>query len=55
MENKETKTNVTNEELMQKVEGLEKELKRANENIVMGLNTLTLMYTPLQTELIEKK
>lgn len=30
MENKEVKTNVTNEELMQKIVGLEKELKRAN-------------------------
>lgn len=54
MENKEAKTNVTNEELMKKVEGLERELKRANENIVIVLNTLTLMYTPLQAELIEK-
>ena len=54
MENKEAKTNVTNEELMKKIEGLEKELKRANENIVMGLNTLTLMYAPLQIELREK-
>ena len=54
MENKETKTNVTNEELMQKVEGLEKELKRANSNIVLVLTTLATMYAYKQVELEQK-
>lgn len=52
MENKET--NVTNEELMQKIEGLEKELKRANSNIVLALTTLATMYAYKQVELEQK-
>lgn len=54
MENKEVKTNVTNEELMQKIEGLEKELKRANSNIVLVLTTLATMYAYKQVELEQK-
>lgn len=52
MENKET--NVTNEELMQKVEGLEEELKRANSNIVLALTTLATVYAYKQVELEQK-
>ena len=54
MENKEVKTNVTNEELMQKIEGLEKELKRANSNIVLALTTLTTVYAYEQSKLEQK-
>lgn len=54
MENKEVKTNVTNEELMQKVVGLEKELKRANSNIVLALTTLTTVYAYEQAKLEQK-
>ena len=54
MENKEVKTNVTNEELMQKVVGLEKELKRANSNIVLALTTLTTVYAYEQAKLKQK-
>lgn len=54
MENKEAKTNVTNEELMQKIEGLEKELKRANSNIVLVLTTLATVYAYKQVELEQK-
>lgn len=51
MENKEVKTNVANEELMQKVVGLEKELKRANSNIALALTTLTTMYAYEQAKI----
>lgn len=54
MENKEVKTNVTNEELMQKVVGLEKELKRANSNIALALTTLTTVYAYEQAKLKQK-
>ena len=54
MENKEIKTNVTNEELMQKVVGLEKELKRANSNIALALTTLTTVYAYEQAKLKQK-
>lgn len=54
MENKEAKTNVTNEELMQKIEELEKELKRANSNIVLVLTTLATVYAYKQVELEQK-
>lgn len=54
MENKEVKTNVTNEELMQKVVGLEKELKRANSNITLALTTLTTVYAYEQSKLEQK-
>lgn len=52
--NKEVKTNVTNEELMQKVVGLEKELKRANSNIALALTTLTTVYAYEQAKLEQK-
>lgn len=54
MENKKAKTNVTNEELMQKIEELEKELKRANSNIVLVLTTLATVYAYKQVELEQK-
>ena len=54
MENKEAKTNVTNEELMKKIEGLEKELKRANSNIALVLTTLTTVYAYEQAKLRKK-
>lgn len=54
IENKEAKTNVTNEELMQKIEGLEKELKRANSNIALALTTLTTVYAYEQAKLKQK-
>lgn len=54
MENKEAKTNVTNEELMKKVVGLEKELKRANSNLALALTTLTTAYAYEQSKLEQK-
>lgn len=54
MENKEAKTNVTNEELMKKIEELKKELKRANANITLVLATLTTVYACEQAKIKQK-